>query len=273
MGADEYVPRGIDPTVPSVARIYDYFLGGKDNFAADREAAEKLMELARLAGADSRETSRANRGFLVRAVRHIAQSGVRQFLDIGTGLPTQDNVHQVAQRTAPDSKIVYVDNDPIVLVHARALLADNEGTSIVEGDMHDPRDILKSASAYLDFSKPVAIIAAAVLHFVGDDDEALAITAALREALVPGGYLVISHAYVEPAAVHEQRTKEVLEVYERSSSRAFAMRTADEIARYFDGLELLSPGVVPAHRWRNDDPFVPPGLQTGGCLAAVGLKH
>jgi SAM-dependent methyltransferase len=270
MGDDEYVPRGIDPTVPSVARIYDYFLGGKDNFASDREAAEKLMELARSAGADSRETSRANRGFLVRAVQHIAQSGVRQFLDIGTGLPTQDNVHQVAQRAAPDSKIVYVDNDPIVLVHARALLADNEGTQVLEGDLRDPGAILKAAAAHLDFTQPVAIIAAAVLHFIGDDDEATAITAILREALVPGGYLVISHAYVEPTARHEEREDEVLDVYQRSTSRGFVMRDREAVRAYFDGLELLDPGVVPAHLWRNDDPYVPPGLQTGGCLAGVG---
>jgi len=271
MGDDAYVPQGVDPTVPNVARIYDYFLGGKDNFGSDREAAEKLMELARGAGSDPRETSRANRGFLVRAVHHIAESGVRQFLDIGTGLPTQDNVHQVAQRAAPGNSVVYVDNDPVVLVHARALLADNALTQVVAGDLRDPRDILKSAAAHLDFSQPTAIIAAAVLHFVDEDEEAAAITATLREALVPGGYLVVSHAY-SAAVPEERRDGEIFDVYEKTAARGFVMRDRETVATYFDGLELLDPGVVPAHQWRNDEPFVPPGLEVGGCLGAVGRK-
>ncbi|MEV4172579.1 SAM-dependent methyltransferase [Nonomuraea sp. NPDC049709] len=267
--ADEQAPPGIDPTIPSVARMYDYYLGGKDNFHADREAAEQIVGLARESGADVREMARANRGFLIRAVRHIAESGVRQFLDIGTGLPTQDNVHQVARRAAPGSKVVYVDNDPIVLTHAQALLADNPDTFVLDGDLHRPADILKAAAAHLDFSRPVAIVVAAVFHFFQDDDEVAAIVATLRDALVPGGHLVISHSYIEPEAGEADKMAEAQGVYRRSASGSIAWRDRETVRGYFDGLELLEPGVVPVQDWRNDDPYVPPGLAKGGVLAGV----
>jgi SAM-dependent methyltransferase len=270
--ADEQIPQGIDPTVPSVARMYDYYLGGKDNFHADREAAERIVQIARETGADVREMALANRGFLIRSVQHLAESGVRQFLDIGTGLPTQDNVHQVVQRVAPGSKVVYVDNDPIVLVHAQALLADNADTVVVEGDLHEPAAILKSAAAHLDFSRPVAIIVVAVFHFFQDDDEVAAIVATLRDALVPGGYLVISHGYIEPEEGEPDKLAEVHGVYRRSASGAIAWRDRETVRSYLTGLELLEPGVVPVQDWRNDDPYVPPGLAKGGILGAVGRR-
>jgi SAM-dependent methyltransferase len=269
---DENVPQGIDPTVPSVARMYDYYLGGKDHFAADREAAEQIMRLARESGTDVREVALANRGFLIRAVRHLAGAGVRQFLDIGAGLPTQDNVHQVVQRVAPGSKVVYVDNDPIVLTHAQALLADNPDTFAVQGDLHRPADIVKAAAAHLDFGRPVAIVVAAVLHFFHDDGEVAAIAATLRDALVPGGYLVLSHGYVEPGEGDPHRLDEARGVYRRSASGAVAWRDRETVRGYFDGLELLEPGVVPAQEWRNDDPYLPPGLAKGGVLAGVGRR-
>ncbi|WP_043635152.1 SAM-dependent methyltransferase [Nonomuraea candida] len=268
--ADEHVPQGIDPTVPSVARMYDYYLGGKDNFRADREAAEQIVRIARESGSDVREIARANRGFLIRAVRHVAEAGVRQFLDIGTGLPTQDNVHQVVQRVAPESKVVYVDNDPIVLVHAQALLADNPGTFVVEGDLRRPGDILKAAAAHLDFDRPVAIVVAAVLHFVQDDDEVARIVSTLRDALAPGGYLALSHGYIEPEAGDPGRIDEARGVYRRSASGSIAWRDRETVRGYFDGLELLEPGIVPAQEWHNDDPYVPPELAKGGVLAGVG---
>ncbi|WP_084958924.1 SAM-dependent methyltransferase [Thermoactinospora rubra] len=263
------VPAGIDPTVPSVARMYDYYLGGKDHFPADREAAEQIIALAGELGADVREMALANRGFLIRAVEHLARSGVRQFLDIGTGLPTQDNVHQVAQRVAPGAKVVYVDNDPIVLAHARALLADNPDTVIIDGDLHDPAGILASAAEHLDFSRPVAVIVAAVFHFFPDDEEVARIVAALRKPLVSGGYLVVSHAYVEEDSTVPEKVEEARGVYRRTRSGAIAWRDRETVRGYFDGLELLEPGVVPVQDWRNDEPFTPPGLGMGGVLGGV----
>ena len=175
MGELEQGPPGIDVTIPSVARMYDYYLGGKDNFAADREAAGKIIA----AVPSARDSARRNREFLGRAVRFAAESGIRQFLDIGAGLPTQENVHQVALRTAPDSRVVYVDNDPIVLVHGRALLADNRQTTVIQGDLHDPDAILNDPklTAHLDLDRPMAVLLVAILHFIPDEDEATNIVA------------------------------------------------------------------------------------------------
>jgi SAM-dependent methyltransferase len=269
MGDNERAPAGVDPTVPSVARMYDFYLGGKDNFRADREAAEQVLSVV----PGVRDMARENRGFLVRAVRELAQRGVRQFLDIGAGLPTQQNVHQVALEAAPDSRIVYVDNDPIVLVHARALLADNDRTVVVEGDLLDPEGILRhpAVGAHLDFSQPMALLLVSVLHFVPGYDDALRIVRRLREALVPGGHLVLTHGYVGDSPVDVQ--SEVGGVYARTKSGS-TPRTFDQIAAFFDGLDLLEPGLVPPEAWRPewddpDDPMVP-DLVKAGLLAAVG---
>lgn len=267
---DEQPAGKVDPTVPSVARMYDYFLGGKDNFSADREAAEHIIRISLETGSDIREIARANRGFLIRAVKEAAKSGVRQFLDIGTGLPTQNNVHQVAHRIIPNAKVVYTDNDPIVLVHARALLADNPDTVIVDGDTRDPKAILEAAAAHLDFSQPVAVLVVAVFHFLADDEEVARIVRTLREPLVPGSYLIISHGYIEENEGIPERLAEAQGVYRRSSSGAMIWRDRDTVRGYFDGLELLEPGVVPAQDWRNDEQFIPPGLEKGGVLGGVG---
>ncbi|TMR34328.1 SAM-dependent methyltransferase [Nonomuraea zeae] len=250
--------------------MYDYFLGGKDNFPADREAAEKVLELSSRGGADVREVARANRGFLVRAVEAVARAGVRQFLDIGTGLPTQDNVHQVAHRIIPDAKVVYSDNDPIVLTHARALLASNPDTVIIDGDAHDPKSLLAAAAHHLDFSRPVAVLAVALFHFFGDDDEVAGIVRALREPLAPGSHLIISHAYVERGQSTLDRKAKTEDVYRRTTAGALHWRERDMVRTYFDGLELLEPGLVPVQDWRNDDPFIPPGMEKGGILGGVG---
>ncbi len=269
MGDNERAPAGVDPTVPSVARMYDYYLGGKDNFRADREAAEQVLA----AVPEVRHMARENRAFLIRAVRELAGRGIRQFLDIGAGLPTQQNVHQVALEAAPDSRIVYVDNDPIVLVHARALLADNDRTVVVEGDLQDPEAILGDplVGAHLDLSRPVALLLVSVLHFVPRYDDALRIVRRLREPLVPGSHLVLSHGYVgdTPHGV----MSEVGGVYARTRSGS-TPRTFDQIAAFFDGLDLLKPGLVPPEAWRPewedpDDPVVP-DLVKAGMLAAVG---
>ncbi|MBX6166624.1 MAG: SAM-dependent methyltransferase [Thermobispora bispora] len=268
-------PAGIDPTIPSVARMYDYYLGGKDNFPADREAAEKMLAIGRKMGNDGRELARENRAFLGRAVRHLAESGVTQFIDIGAGLPTQENVHQVAQRHAPGSRVVYVDNDPVVLVHARALLADNPDTIVIDGDLRDPDAIFDNPEvrAHIDFTRPFAVLLVAVLHFVPDDEAAARIVASARDRLIPGGHLVLSHVY-KGDVVEEKAVEESAQIYAATSSGGLAVRSLEQITSYFDGLELLEPGVVPVEAWRPDVPWevsADPG-NSGGILGGIGRK-
>ncbi|MET7459707.1 SAM-dependent methyltransferase [Nonomuraea sp. NPDC005501] len=268
---DRVPPPGVDTRVPSVARMYDYYLGGKDNFAADREAAEKMIELGLQMGNDARQIARANRGFLGRAVRLLAERGITQFVDIGAGLPTQDNVHQVARRHAQGSRVVYVDNDPIVLVHARALLARDPDVLAVAGDLKDPDAILDDpeVTAHIDFSRPYAVLLVAVLHFVTDDAEAAAVVARIRERLTPGSYLVLSHLYEGNAT--DDMAHAGQKVYSGTTSGGLARRGYDQIASYFDGLEPLPPGIVPVDAW---DPHGEPGLDLDldrpGILAGVG---
>jgi len=260
----EQAPPGIDPTVPSVARIYDYLLGGKDNFAADRAAAEKLIELT----PNVREGVRGNRRFLSRAVRFLADSGIRQFLDIGAGLPTQENVHEVALRAAPDSHIVYVDNDPIVLTHGRALLADYTNTIVVDGDLRNPAGILDDprVTGHLDFSKPVAVLLVAILHFIDDNDEAAEIMRVLRERLVPGSGLVISH--VSFGDLRDDEIREMRQLYKRSVGQPHP-RTYDEVLSFFEGFDLVEPGLF-SGEWRGD-PDDPPLPQIHGVGGYVGV--
>ncbi|MEV0166872.1 SAM-dependent methyltransferase [Nonomuraea fuscirosea] len=263
-------PDGIDPTVPSVARMYDYYLGGRDNFAADRSAAEQMIELGRRMGNDTRRIALANRAFLGRAVRSIAETGVRQFIDIGAGLPTQDNVHQVAARHLPGSRVVYVDNDTIVLAHARALLARQPDVIALEGDLRDPDAIFDDplVTGHLDLSEPYAVLMVAVLHFVTDDAEAARIVARVRKRLPPGSYLVLSHLYAGDVTEEEVRAGQ--QVYAATDSGGLARRGYDTIASYFGELELVGPGVVPVADWTPDGP---PGkaynLVRSGILAGV----
>ncbi|HEY5986840.1 MAG TPA: SAM-dependent methyltransferase [Streptosporangiaceae bacterium] len=240
-------PAEIDTSVASPARIYDYWLGGEDNFPADQEAAEQVIEVfpGIIPGV------RANRAFLGRAVRYLAgEAGVRQFLDIGTGLPTANNTHEVAQEVAPESRIVYVDNDPIVLVQARALLASTPqgATNYIEADLRDPDKILQDAAATLDFSKPVAITLLMILMLIQDAEDPYGIVKRLLDAVPSGGYLVISH----PAG--DVDAGEIAEAYERLNERMGAtqgtLRSYAEVGRFFDGLEMVEPGLVQLHRWR-----------------------
>ncbi|GGK73696.1 hypothetical protein Sme01_32940 [Sphaerisporangium melleum] len=246
MTSNERLTGEIDPFVPSVARMYDYYLGGKDNFASDREAAEKMISLV----PNIRQLARANREFLGRAVRLMAESGIRQFLDIGAGLPTQQNVHQVAREVIPDAKVAYVDNDPIVLTHARALLADSRRTIVVQGDMYDPDDILEDPAVvrHLDFSQPVAVLMVSILHFVPDDETAASIVARFREVMVPGSHLVVTHGYT--GEIGSRTDQQVRAVYTKTATGSVKPRDHAEIARYFDGMELLPPGLVPVSAWR-----------------------
>jgi hypothetical protein len=237
-----------DTSVPHIARVYDYWLGGKDNFAADRELGEQTLE----AYPNLVFSVQANRAFLARAVRFLTvEAGIRQFLDIGTGIPTANNTHEVAQGAAPDSRIVYVDNDPIVLSHARALLKSTpQGEcAYLDADLRDPEAILAAAARTLDFSKPVAVMLIAVLHFIGDDAQAEAIVSRLMDACGPGSFVVISHVGGDIDA--EQQTEMVRRLNESVAEKA-TMRDRAGVTRLFGGCELVEPGVVRVAGWRPD---------------------
>jgi hypothetical protein len=238
-----------DTGVANPARMWNYWLGGKDNFAADREAAEKAMAaLPSMPG-----IARLTRLFLIDAVRRLAADyGIRQFLDIGTGLPTADNTHDVVQRVAPESRIVYVDNDPVVLTHAQALLTSSrEGkTDYLYADLRDTGRILAGAAQTLDFSRPVAVLLVAVLHFIPDADDPYGVVARLMEAMPSGSYLVLSHGAsdIEPEA-----TAEMMRRYNDRSSATLALRSREQVAPFFRGLDLTGPGMVPINRWVRAD--------------------
>jgi S-adenosyl methyltransferase/Helix-turn-helix domain len=248
----------IDTTVPVSARIWNYWLGGKDYYPVDEEAGNQFAQLY----PGIFDEARASRYFIARVVRYLAgEVGIRQFLDIGTGLPSQDNTHEIAQRVAPDSRVVYVDNDPLVLAHARALLTSSaEGsTDYIEADLNDPDGLLSIARGKLDFSRPVAIMLMGVLAHIGnpeeDDDRAVqSIVGTLKAALPSGGYLAIyDSSDVDPGL------NDALHKYNESGAAPYRVRRPDQIARYFDGLELVDPGVVPIQEWRPDHtPFDPP---------------
>jgi O-methyltransferase involved in polyketide biosynthesis len=236
-----------DTTIPHPARIYDYWLGGKDNYEADREAAEQVIATQPSILA----TVRANRAFLRRAVQYLAgEAGIRQFLDIGAGLPTNENTHQIAQEIAPESRIVYVDNDPIVRAHARALLTSTtEGaTGYVQADARDTSTILREAARTLDLSQPLAVMMLGLLHYIPDADRPLQIVSRLMDGVAPGSYLAISEA------TRDIDTHSITESAARFNARRvaapFTPRTRAEIARYFSGLDLVAPGLVPLPQWR-----------------------
>jgi hypothetical protein len=261
----------IDMSTPHPARRYNYLLGGKDNFAADRESGD---ELAR-AFPGVRESALANRAVLQRIVRYLAaEAGIRQFLDIGTGLPTADNTHQVAQAVAPASRIVYVDNDPLVLTHARALLTSSrEGaTAYIEADIREPESILSSAVLRdtLDLTQPVAIMLVAVLHFIQDDEAVTGIVQRLTDALPSGGFLAITHTtwdFLDPQVLAQVRAM-------TDAGRVDAWpRTRDQIRQLLDGLDLIDPGVVPTTQWRPDPGTVQYDLRNVAAWTAVGRKR
>ena len=240
-------PPGIDASVATAARMYDYWLGGHDNFAADRIAALKVSERS----PEAPLVARGNRKFLGRAVQFLAgEAGIRQFLDLGTGLPTKGNVHQVAQATAPDARVVYVDNDPMVLAHSRALKT-GEGTAVIRADLRDADTILghPDTRRLIDFSEPLAILFAAVLHFVGGPDAGAAV-ARFTGAAAPGSYLVLSHITGDP---DPEAAAAFTTVY-AGTANPNTLRTREEILGFFDGLEMLEPGLVPVSQWRPDDP-------------------
>jgi len=243
---DPQAPSGIDTTVAHQARIYDYWLGGKDNFGVDRAAAEQAIAAypAILRGV------RAQRAFLARAVGYLVeQAGIRQFLDIGTGIPTANNTHEVAQAAAPDARIVYVDNDPMVLAHARALLASTPqgATAYLDADLRDPYKILAGAADLLDFRQPVAVLLIGILQLIPDKNDPYAIVARLVEAVPPGSWLAVYH----PASdIDRQRVTEAVRRVNARSAGTTTLRSHAEINRFFDGLHLLAPGLVQVQRWQ-----------------------
>jgi O-methyltransferase involved in polyketide biosynthesis len=243
---DQVASESFNPHVPNVARIYDCLLGGKDNFAADRAAAAKIAEAA----PEVVQRVRENREFLGRVVRCLAAAGIRQFIDIGTGLPTQENVHQVARRFTPDARVAYVDNDPVVAVHAQALLATDGATMAFEGDMREPSAILRRVTeqGFIDLTQPVAILMLAVLHFIPDTTQAVRIVAAFREQMAPGSYLVITHATA--GDMSEDNLAQAVQTYAASSAGSITPRSYGQIKALFDGLEMEEPGVVPVAHWR-----------------------
>jgi O-methyltransferase involved in polyketide biosynthesis len=239
-------PRELDTGVPHIARVYNYWLGGTDNFAADRAAAEQVMA----SFPDITVSVRAQRAFLRRAVRYlVTEAGLRQFLDLGTGLPSAGNTHEVAQQAAPESRVVYVDNDPIVAAHARALLTSSpEGaTDYLGADVRDTGRILRAAAGTLDLSRPVAVMLLGVLHCIPEDDQPNAITRQLMTALARGSYLVISHPASDVAT--EQMTRSTRD-YNQQSPVQLTMRSHSQVSQFFAGLDLVPPGVVQLHRWR-----------------------
>jgi hypothetical protein len=265
----DWIASRIDTTVPHPARRYNYWLGGKDNFAADRESGDAVaaaFPTIRLAAIE-------NRRFLRRAVTFLTrEAGVRQFLDIGTGIPSADNTHDVAQTVVPESRVVYVDNDPIVLVHARALLTSSpEGaTAYIDADLREPDKILNDPALLrtLDLSRPVALMLIAILHFVPDEDDPYGIVRRLIGALPSGSYLAISHATRDFMPAQIRDSVDTLAAANRGSIN---FRSGDELARFFDGLELVSPGIKTLSEWRaEDEPQPRPSVADIGGYGAVG---
>jgi O-methyltransferase involved in polyketide biosynthesis len=242
----------IDTTVPHSARIWNYWLGGKDNYPVDQQAGDQYAAVF----PGIIDVARVQRYFLARAVRFLAgEAGIGQFLDVGTGLPTVDNTHEVAQRTNPRSRVVYVDNDPLVLVHARALLTSTpEGScDYIDADLHDPEKILSAAEEILDFSRPVALMLMGIMGHI-TDEEAYSIVQRLLAALPSGSHLTLADGADVNAAFRKAQ-----EGYNNSGAVPYYLRSPEKIARFFDGLELVEPGVVPCAMWRPDpSPFPPP---------------
>ena len=238
----------IDTSVAHVARVYDYWLGGKDNFAADRRAGEQAIQ----AYPDIVYSVRANRAFLARTVRYLAaEAGIRQFLDIGTGIPTANNTHEVAQSVAPGSDVVYVDNDPVVLTHARALLVSGEQgrTNYIDADLRDTGRILAEAALTLDFSQPVAIMLMAILQHIDEAEDPNAIVSSLLAAVPPGSYLTISHPAADLAA---QQMAQMAERLNKLMAEKVTFRTRAQVAPFFEGLAMVEPGLVRVQEWRPD---------------------
>ncbi|WP_086770802.1 SAM-dependent methyltransferase [Streptomyces bobili] len=253
-----WAPRSIDISVPSVSRIYDYYLGGSHNFEVDREAARKAMEF--MPGLP--KIMQANRAFMRRAVRYAAHEGITQFLDIGSGIPTFGNVHEVAREARPGARVVYVDHDPVAVAHSQVVLEGEADADVVAADLLKPRDILASRQVeqLIDLERPVALLLVAILHFVEDRDDPYSAVAELTAALAPGSLLVLTHASYEGIPLPPGRAEGAVDVY-KDIRNPLVMRSRDEIARFFEGYDMVEPGLVPMPHWRpetapeDEDPY------------------
>ncbi|MFG3101092.1 SAM-dependent methyltransferase [Streptomyces sp. NPDC048182] len=265
-----WAPRSIDISVPSVSRIYDFYLGGSHNFEVDREVARRAMEF--MPGLP--RISQANRAFLRRAVRFAAAEGIDQFLDIGSGIPTSGTVHEVARETRPEARVVYVDHDPVAVAHSEAVLAGDERAAVAAADLRHPREILGSPEVrgLLDLDRPVALLLVAVLHFLPDEDDPYRAVAELTSALAPGSLLLLTHASWDHFPLPEERAGGAVDVY-RDIRNPLVMRTREEIARFFEGYAMVEPGLVPLPHWRpegspdDEDPYASSGYAGVGRTA------
>lgn len=264
-----WAPHGIDLNVPSVSRMYDYYLGGSHNFEVDRETARRAIE----AWPGLPKVMQTNRAFMRRAIRFALDEGVTQFLDIGSGIPTFGNAHEVALAAEPGARIVYVDNDPVAVAHSRAVLNGESRTAIVSADFRSPQDVLESPEVerLLDLGKPVALMLVALLHFIADKDEPRGTVGEFARALPPGSLLVLSHGSAEAHARRHDGGAGLRQVYSGTSA-PLAVRSRDEIERFFDGFDLVDPGLVPVSHWRPEDPVGPEDPVASGGFAGVGRK-
>ncbi|WP_030896428.1 MULTISPECIES: SAM-dependent methyltransferase [unclassified Streptomyces] len=244
-----WAPRSIDISVPSVSRMYDHYLGGSHNFEVDREAARRAMEF--MPGLP--KIAQANRAFMRRAVRYAVDQGISQFLDIGSGIPTFGNVHEVAQAARPGARVVYVDHDPVAVAHSQAVLEGNDDADVLAADLRKPQDILGSTQVerLIDLNRPVALLLVAILHFVEDEDDPYGAVAELGEALAPGSLLVLTHASYEGIPLPPERAGGAVNVYE-DIRNPLIMRSREEITRFFEGYDMVEPGLVAMPRWRPD---------------------
>jgi hypothetical protein len=242
----ERASAGLDVTTPSVARMYDYYLGGKDNFQVDRDAVDRVEK----AMPGTRQVAHQNRAFLRRAVRYMARQGIRQFIDIGSGLPTVGNTHEIAQEVDPSARVVYIDNDPVVLSHGRALLAADSRTTVATADMHRPAEVLRhpQTTELIDFDRPVGVLMVAMVHFLTLDERPY-VMGQLRDVLAPGSYFTATHATTDGLSADMVAQTEA--VY-ASTPTPIHFRPRAEIARFFDGFDLVPPGLVLVNEWRPD---------------------
>lgn len=259
--ADDWAPTGVDTSVPSIARVYDAMLGGKDNFAVDREVAERIRSVMPI----SRESAWEHREALARGVRYLVSQGVDQFLDLGSGLPTAQNTHQVAQAAAPGARVVYVDNDPMVLAHGRALLAGDDHTEVVTADLRDPEDVLSRPEVrrLIDLDRPLGVLMVGVVHHLSDEEDPAGLVKRYVDALAPGSFLFLTHFRSKPPAT------DALERVFLNMLGSGRFRTQEEIEALFGGLELVEPGVIEIPRWRPDAPVAErPDDDPGNMIAA-----